>query len=85
MVSRIGGQQPRRAQEMLQVVVLGAQHAAPLRSTATFRVATRLVTVTTGGTPTGNSAATSPSASSLRSTKRAFPPGALNVIGQRLW
>src|SRR5947208_3205682 len=45
----------------------------------------RLVTVTIGGTPAGNSAAMMPRASAARSTNVAVPPGASNVLASRFW
>ncbi len=55
------------------------------RSTAQFLVAIRLVTVRTGLTPTGNSAAMIPSASVLLSTIFALPPSASNELESVFW
>jgi hypothetical protein len=55
------------------------------RSTATFFVAIWLVTVRTGFTPEGNSAAMIPRESALLSIIFAVPPSQLNVFASVFW
>src|SRR5271154_6003781 len=55
------------------------------RSTAIFFVATRLVTVRTGGAPEGNAAAMMPSESVLLLRILAVPPSAAKVLDRVFW